>query len=390
MTALSTRTLSVEPPAWLEFGAGALATLPAALARVGQSRAFLVTDPGVRAAGLLDRVLAVLDSAQIEHAVFDGIRPNPTTDDLDAAGAQVRAFTQAAAAAVVAVGGGSALDAAKGIALLGRNPGSSREYDYRLDPPGPGLPVVAIPTTSGTGAETNGFGVIEDASARCKIYVGHGSVRPQVCILDPELTLGLPRAATAATGIDALVHGIESLASRGSTALSAAYAAQAVAMVSRWLPAAVEDGSDLEARAQLLLGAHLAGQALTLSGLGLVHGIGHSLTNHFHTPHGVALAAVLPEVLEFSAEAAQEPYRVAARAMGLAPTGSPAGDAAGFVAAVRDLAVGVGVRRPLAELGLTAELVPSVAKGAVDDVVTVNSPRLPSQHDVETILRRGL
>jgi alcohol dehydrogenase class IV len=380
---LAARMLSVEPPAWLEFGVGALATLPAALDRVGRDRAFVVTDPGVRAAGLLDRVLAVLDAVQVEHAVFDAIRPNPTTQDLDAAGAQVRAFTRSADAAVLAVGGGSALDSAKGIALLGCNPGSSADYDYRREPAGPGLPVIAIPTTAGTGAETNGFGVIEDAAAQCKIYVGHTSVRPKVCILDPELTVGLPRSATAATGIDALVHGIESLASRGSTALSAAYATQAVAMVSQWLPVAVEDGSDLEARAQLLLGAHLAGQALTLSGLGLVHGIGHSLTNHFHTVHGVALAAVLPEVLEFSADAARAPYRAAARAMGLS-------DEAGLVDAVRDLAVAVGVRRPLTELGLVADLVPSVAQGAVDDVVTANSPRMPTRADVEQLLHAAL
>jgi alcohol dehydrogenase class IV len=375
-SALAGRTLSVEPGARVEFGAGAVARLPDAVASLGQARAFVVTDPGVRAAGVLDRVLAVLVAAGLEHAVFDGIRPNPTTGDLDAAGRQARAF---GAAAVVAVGGGSALDAAKGIALLATNPGSAADFDHRREPPASGLPVVAVPTTAGTGAETNGFGVIEDPAARCKVYLGHRSVRPGVCILDPELTLGLPRAATAATGIDALVHGIESLASRGSSPLSAAYATQAVAMVSRWLPVAVDDGADLEARAQLLLGAHLAGRALTLSGLGLVHGIGHSLTNHFRTPHGVALAAVLPEVMAWCAQesaAARAAQATAALAMGVPDA----------VEAARALAEGIGVRRPLRELGLTAGTVGSVARGAVDDVVSANSPRRPTRDDVETLL----
>lgn len=376
-TALAGRTLSVEPGARIAFGAGTLATLPDAVASVGRTRAFVVTDPGVRAAGVLDRVVAVLAAAGVEHAVFDGVRANPTTDNLDVAGRQARAF---AGAAVVAVGGGSALDAAKGIALLATNPGSAAGFDACREPLRDGLPLVAVPTTAGTGAETNGFGVIEDPVARRKVYLGHSSVRPRVCILDPELTVGLPRAVTAATGIDALVHGIESLASRGASPLSVAYATQAVAMVSRWLPVAVEDGADLEARAQLLLGAHLAGRALTLSGLGLVHGIGHSLTNHFHTPHGVALAAVLPEVMTWCAQesaSAQAAYATAALAMGVPDA----------VDAAHALVDEIGVRRPLRELGLTPEAVGHVAQGAVDDVVTVNSPRPPTRDDVEVLLR---
>jgi alcohol dehydrogenase class IV len=381
---LAGRSLSIEPGARIEFGEGALATLPDAVVSVGRSRAFVVTDPGLRGAGVLGRVLAVLTSAGMEHEVFEGVRPNPSTTDLDAAGERVRAFCARAGAAVVALGGGSALDSAKGIALLGTNPGTAADFDYRREPPGPGLPVVAVPTTAGTGSETNEFGVIEDCAAQCKIYVGHSSVRPKVAILDPELTLGLPRAATAATGFDALVHGIESLASRGATPMSAAYATQAVAMVSRWLPIAVEDGSDLEARAQMLLGAHLAGRALTLSGLGLVHGIAHSLTNHLHTVHGVALAGVLPEVMQFCADgpddAARAAYRTVALAMGVADP----------IAASRELAEAIGVRVRLSALGLTTDTVDRVARGAVEDVVTANSPRTPTHPEVETLLHSAL
>lgn len=374
---LSATRLSIEPTARVEFGVGALTALPALVDAVGKRRAFVVTDPGIRTTGILDRVLGLLAAEGIEAGVFDGVAPNPTTAVLDSAAAAVRAFGDAA---VVAVGGGSALDSAKGIALLATNPGVAADYDYRMAPPLDGLPVIAIPTTAGTGAETNGFGVVEDVDAHCKIYVGHGSVRPAACILDPELTVGLPPSATAATGIDALVHGIESLASRGATPLSVAYAQQAVTLVHRWLPVAVADGTDLEARANLLLGAHLAGQALTLSGLGLVHGIAHSMSNHFHTVHGVALAAVLPEVMEFSRESAGEAFAVAARAMGVDDAVSGAGA----------IATEVGARKPLRELGLTDDTVPSVARGAVEDVVTANAPRLPTQADVEDLLRSAL
>src|SRR3954471_7008183 len=147
-------------------------------------------------------------------------------------------------AAVLALGGGSALDAAKGISLLAGNPDAAAADADRLWDAGDGLPLIAVPTTAGTGAETNGFGVTEDRCARRKVYIGHSSVKPRIAVLDPELTLGLPARVTAATGLDALVHGIESLASRGSTPFSAAYATQAVTLVGRWLPAAYRDGGD--------------------------------------------------------------------------------------------------------------------------------------------------
>ena len=376
----------------MEFGAGAIERLPDVLGSIGARLVVLLTDPGLRSLGLLDRVLDLLAARALSTEVFDAVRANPSTEDLDVAAGRVREFAAATSrpgdaeghhAVVVALGGGSVLDVAKGVALLATNPGRAVDYDYRRDPARPGLPVVAVPTTAGTGAETNGFGVVEDPVACCKIYVGHDSVRPRAAILDPELTLGLPPAATAATGVDALVHGIESLASRGSTAVSAGFARHAVALASRWLPVAVAHGEDIEARSQMLRAAHLAGCALTLSGLGLVHGIGHSLTNRFGTVHGVALAAVLPEVMTFCAhgsERARQAYAVAAQAMG-------AHDA---ISAAAELSAAVGTRRPLPELGLTASTMADVARGAVEDVVSHNSPRGASQADIEVLLRAAM
>ncbi|MFJ5259818.1 iron-containing alcohol dehydrogenase family protein [Streptomyces sp. NPDC088387] len=381
---LAHASLSVEPPCRVEFGAGSVARLPELIASVGRQRAFVVTDRGLRAAGVVERVLKILDSAGVEYAVYDEVAPNPSTGNVDAGAAKARAFGPAA---VVALGGGSVLDAAKGISLLVGNPDAvAADADHLWDA-ADGLPLVAIPTTSGTGAETNGFGVIEDAEAHRKVYIGHPSVKPRIALLDPELTLGLPGPATAATGIDALVHGIESLASRGANPFSVAYATQAVAMVSRALPLAYRDGADLEARAELMMGAHLAGQALTLSGLGLVHGIGHSLTAHTGTPHGVALAAVLEEVMEFTAPAAADAYERAGRAMRLA---TPAdGDwARACVAAVRELSGALDIKRPLVALGADRAMLPSIAAGAVADAVTKNAPRLPGEADVLEILGR--
>ena len=376
--------LSIDGICRVEFGPGRVDRLPELIGVTGHRRAFVVTDRGLRAAGVADRVLKTLDAAGIEYTVYDEVAPNPSTGNVDAGAARARAFGPAA---VVALGGGSVLDAAKGISLLVGNPDAvAADADHLWDA-ADGLPLVAIPTTSGTGAETNGFGVIEDAEAHRKVYLGHPSVRPQAALLDPELTLGLPAPATAATGIDALVHGIESLASRGANPFSVAYATQAVTLVSRALPLAYRDGSDLDARADLMMGAHLAGQALTLSGLGLVHGVGHALTAHTGTPHGVALAAVLEEVMEFGAPAARDAYEQAGRAMRLDPPAD--GDwARATVAAVREISAALGIKRPLRDLGADRAMLTSIAAGAVADAVTRNAPRIPDEAQVLEILER--
>ncbi len=361
--------LSVDLTGRTEFGPGVLSELPAFVTSLA-GRAFVVTDRGLRATGIVGRVEQILAAAGIEYAVHEDISPNPPTTEIDRGAARLREF---GSCAVIAVGGGSALDAAKGISLLAGNPGAAAADADRLrDTAADGLPLIAVPTTSGTGAETNGFGVTEDVCAHRKVYIGHSSVKPRIAVLDPELTLGLPARVTAATGLDALVHGIESLASVGSSPLSAAYATQAITLVGRWLPVAYRDGCDLEARSQLMFGAHLAGHALTLSGLGLVHGIGHALTAHTGTPHGVALASVLEEVMAYTRAA----HEVVAHALG----------AASAIPAVRSISSAIEIKRPLRELGVTRSQIPVIAADAVADAVTKNAPRRPTSLEVIDLL----
>jgi alcohol dehydrogenase class IV len=362
-----------------DFGAASVERLPDIVRRIGPTRVFLVTDAVLRRAGLVDRVRGLLDADGLETATYDAVEPNPTTRSLDRAGDDARSFGQST---VVALGGGSVLDTAKGVALLGANQGSVG--DLATATTRPGWPLVAIPTTAGSGAETNGFGVIEDASAHRKVYVGHDSVRPRHVVLDPELTVGLPRAATAATGMDALVHGIESLASLGATPESTEYAVRAIALVSGSLRRAVADGADLEARSQMLLAAHLAGLALTRSGLGLVHGIAHALTNHTGAVHGLALAAVLDEVMARTADAAGDAYHAAGRAMAVD------GGVEAVVAAVRTLADDVGASVSLRTLGVDESMLPSIAAGALADAVSVNHPRVFGVDEVEALLAARL
>ena len=350
----------------VDFGPGAMARLPGHLAALAARRVLVVTDPGLRAAGVVDAVVGPLAAGGTAVEVFDAVRGNPTVAVVEDGAEHARAL---GLDAVLALGGGSSLDAAKVIALLAPSPGARADGSGVM--PAAGLPLVAVPTTAGTGAETNGFGVLEDPVSRQKVYCGDASVVPRVAVLDPELTLGLPAAATAATGVDALVHGIESLASRGRDPMSEAFAAEAVRRAWVWLPVAVADGSDPRARAEMLVAAHLAGQALTRSGLGLVHGLAHALSLHTGAVHGPALAAVLPEVVAWSLDADPAGWGRAAEAAGL-PGAAALPDALGRLLEQVDTRVSV------ADLGAGPDDREALARTALADPVSRNAPRHPT------------
>lgn len=381
---MPTTSFTVAVPGTVHYGEGALRLLPDAVRSLGGASAFVVTDPGIRACGILDQVVELLADSGIRHGVFADTEPNPSLATIDCAASQARHLD---ADVVVAVGGGSSLDAAKAVSLVAAGTPSAREL-VGAGAPTPGRPLVAVPTTAGTGAETNGFGVIEDPQARRKVYIGDASVSPRVSILDPLLTVGLPAAATAATGVDAFVHAIESLTSRGRNPVSEAYAHHALRLTHAWLRRAVADGTDVEARGSMLLGSHLAGLALSISGLGLVHGIAHAVTARTGTPHGLALASVLGQVLEYNLPSSGPEYQAAA--VDMAATAPGGGDPRDAVSAARALVEDVGAYRPLAGHGVTAEMVPDLARTALADPVTRNTPRLPDEQDVRRLLLAAL
>ncbi len=366
----------------IRFGAGSVTQLPEVVASLGKKKVFIVTDPGVAAAGVLAKIEAILSSAGIESLSYAEIKPNPTTTLIDAA---AKVGITGGVDCIVALGGGSSLDSSKGIALVVANPTfSSAKFDYSITPDRPALPIIAIPTTSGTGSETNNWGVIDDPIRQCKFYVGDASTTPVAAILDPELTLGLPPRPTAGTGIDALTHAIESLTSKGSTPVSAAYAHQAVKLISHALPIAVKDGQNVDARGDMLMGAHLAGLALTLSGLGLVHGIAHSVSAHVGAAHGEALATVLPEVMQFNSRAVSDIYASVGNDMGVSANSDTA------IEAVRDLADSINIRNSLSHYGVKQEMVADIAKTVLADSVTSNNPIAPSDGEVQAILTSRL
>jgi alcohol dehydrogenase len=371
---LNTQRLTIGTGAKTVFGAGTIGELSHVVKALGGTRAFLVTDAGLVASGLIARVQAQLVDAGLEVDVYAELRANPASEDV-AAGARAlrRHFGHAI---VVGLGGGTSLDGAKGIALAAANDVTITELDYRNEPANPGLPVIAVPTTAGTGSETNSFAVIEDHEAHRKFYIGHASVAPRAVILDPELTMGLPPGATGATGMDALTHALESLMARNPNPFSHGLDLEVVRMVHRWLPIAMESGDDLEARAQMLLAAHLAGLAFANTGLGLAHALGHTLSALLGTPHGVALAVVLPSVMELNLEA---------RSAQLAEVGALLG--ADPIDEVCGLRARLRMPSTLAELGLTEAMVDRLVQGALDDVVLANNPIQPSPEELGALVR---
>jgi alcohol dehydrogenase len=376
--------IAPKPAAY--FDQGAIKQLPAIVRETGADAVMIVTDAALAQTPVIGTATYELAEAEIPVHVFTGVHPNPTTDDL-AAGAAAVAEADGKRVALVAVGGGSPIDAAKGIALAAVNPQRGRDLDYRNNFAVPGLPIVAVPTTAGTGAETNAFGVVTDPETHRKFYVGHATTMPAAAILDPELTVGLPPSVTAATGMDALTHALESYLSINHNPWSDGIALQVIKMVSGNLPRAVDDGKDLDARSQLLLAAHMAGVAMANTGLGICHAIGHSLGGRWNIAHGVTLTMVLPDVLRFNLPVRTERTADIAFALGVGDTHADTDrNAAAAIDAVAGLRERVGLTKRLGDFGISEADYAQIAADALDDEVLANTPRQPTAADIAAIL----
>lgn len=387
---LSERHLDIALRNRVVFGVGAIERLPELVAMAGRSRVFVVTDPGVVASGVIDRVTSVLAAAGVPAGVYAEVEPNPGTTSVLRGSAALTSFG-VADTAIMPVGGGSSMDSAKAIAFHAVNGGEVLALGYHREDVTPGGPLIAVPTTAGTGAETNTYGVITDEAAGRKDYVGHPSLLPMSTILDPALTIGLPHAATAATGIDAMTHSLESLMSANPNPFAEAMALGVIRTIGEWLPRAVADGADIEARAQLLMASHLAGVGQASgTGVGLVHALGHAIGTRGSLPHGLALAVVEPEVLAFYADQPglrdRELHLVGVALGAASPSEMPATGAIAAIGALRGFLAALGLRPRLGALGLDDALLDIVARDAIEDAAIDNSPRLPSFAEARGIL----
>lgn len=383
---LSTSRIDLQPLPRIVFTAGAVASLPQHVGVAGGKHAVIITDAGLVKAGIVAPVVQQLKDAGIESTVFDGVEPNPTTDNVLAGGEVARGAKDAV---IVAIGGGSSLDAAKAIGLSAANPGPVDNLKFGQPLEHPSLPIIAVPTTSGTGSENNMFAMITGEGR--KLYVAHPSARPVVAVLDPQLTLGLPKVPTATCGMDVLTHAIEALVARGSNPYTDAMSLEAIRMVAQSLPTAYEHGDDLEARSQLLLASNMASIAFGTAGLGICHGCGHPLSARFNLPHGQTLATLLPGVMAFNMDVAQAKYARVAAAMGVAdPAKSEADNAAAAIEAVRKLRATVNTDKTLTELGVGEDALGQLAADALQDFVTMTNPKQVTAEDALALYRAAL
>jgi alcohol dehydrogenase len=369
------------------FGVGAIERLPELVAAAGGSRVFVVTDPGVRGAGIVDPILDRLAAAGFSTGLFGEVEPNPAAATVERGASNLRDFGLSGTV-VVAIGGGSAMDAAKAIDLRAANDRPVWELEYDGPHLAPGLPIVAVPTTAGTGAEAHSFAVITHEEIGRKDYIGHPSLLPVATILDPGLTVGLPPAVTAATGIDAMTHSLESLLSAVPNPFAEATALGVIRTVGAWLRQAVADGRDLEARSRMLVASHLAGVGQASgTGVGLVHALGHSIGTRGKVAHGTALATVLPEVLKFYLGTRDRELALVGIALGVASAAESESTAAAVaIGAIDKLLRDVDQRPSLRQLGFDDALLDVVAQDAIDDAAIDNSPRLPTRHEARAIL----
>jgi alcohol dehydrogenase len=358
------------------FEAGASKRLSSLAAPVlkGAKRLFFVTDKGVRGAGLIDDALAALDADGFDVFVYDEVVADPPEAVVLEAAGKAREF---GAEAIIAFGGGSPMDTAKVVSLLaGGDQPLSEMYgveQVRVS----GLPSIMIPTTAGTGSEVTNVAVIT-TGATSKRGIASGALYADMAILDPELTLGLPRHATAATGIDAMVHAIEAYTNkRSKNPVSDALALAALKKLQGAILTACDAPSDLEARGDMLLGAMLAGQAFSNSPVGAVHAMAYPLGGIFHVPHGLSNSVVLPPVLKFNAAAAENLYAEMAGHLGLAAS------SAALITEMERIADATGIETRLSQLGISHNDIPRMAEDvAANDRLLPNNPRELTYDDI--------
>ncbi len=371
-----------EAPARLTFGVGALAKLPELIAGMG-TRALVVSDPGIAKAGILDRVHGLLQDAGVSGDAFTQVEPNPSVETVHAAHDM---FRRSRAAFVVAAGGGSAMDVGKVVAVLAAHGGTVHDYEGIGKVSGPGVPVVAIPTTAGTGSEVTVFAVITDRLRKFKMTVGSPHIVPQVELCDPELTLSMPPPLTAATGMDALTHAIECYVNTVHHPIAKTLALEAMRLIGRSLRTAYASGRNLSTRTAMLLASTMAAMAFTRTRLGNVHAMSHPLGAHFDVPHGVANAILLPYVMVWNLIACYDTYPQIAQALGERVAGLSVREAAEVaVEAVRRLSRDVGIPERLRDVGVTREGIPRMAEDAMKSGNILVNPRATTQPEIAAL-----
>ncbi len=339
--------------------------------------AFIVTDAFIAKTGFVEQVKSNL-SFGVQSTIFDQVEADPSLDTITSG---THLFMQSEADMIIAIGGGSAIDAAKAIKYFACHADLTRAAPF----------FVAVPTTSGTGSEVTSISVVTDKKNDLKIPLQDESLIPDQAILDARFTRTMPPSVTAATGMDVLTHAIEAYVSNESNLFTSIYAETAIKIVFKYLPRAYQNGEDMEAREQMLIASCMAGMAFNNSGLGITHSIAHSLGGLFHIPHGVANAVILPYVVEFNSFNACTRYQQIANSLGLESASMDEGTAS-LLKAIVDLNAYLNIPSRVQELNINEHKymshVSTMANNILHDICTATNPKHPSYADVESLLHK--
>ncbi|MGZ8178539.1 iron-containing alcohol dehydrogenase [Williamsia sp. SKLECPSW1] len=380
--------VTIALPRLVHVGAGAVERLGSVVTTIGVRRPVLVTDRFMVDSGVADRVMDLLTTAGVTPTLFDGAVPDPTTDSLGPGLDVVRA---ADADALIGLGGGSPMDTAKALAVLAVTGGTIADHRAPGSYSGPALPIVAIPTTAGSGSEATQFTVITDSATDEKMLCPGLSFLPIATVVDVDLTMSMPARLSADTGVDALTHAIEAYVSRKANPISDGLALAAMRTIAGALRRVWADGSDREARAAMMVAATQAGMAFSNASVALVHGMSRPIGGHFHVAHGLSNAMLLPAVTRFSVDSAVDRYADCARAMRVAP--DSADDRTAAYALVDELArLCVDVEVPTPESHGIAEepweeRLPVMAQQALASGSPANNPRVPDVDEIVGLYR---
>ena len=365
------------------FGAGSIKVIPEEVARRQFKKAFIVTDKELIRFNVAQKVTKVLEDSGIPYEIYDNVKPNPTIENVQSG---VKSFVASGADFILAIGGGSSIDTAKGIGIITTNPEFSdvRSLEGVAPTKNKSVPIIAVPTTAGTAAEVTINYVITDEEAVKKMVCVDANDIPVLSIIDAEMMVSMPKGLTAATGMDALTHAIEGYITKGAWVMSDMFELKAIELIAKYLEKAVFEPNNLEARDGMATAQYIAGMGFSNVGLGIVHSMAHQLGAVYDTPHGVANALLLPYVMEYNAEAAGEKYREIARLMGVHNVDSMSIEEynRAAVRAVIQLSRNIGIPEKLVDIGAKEEDLPRLAKMAYLDVCTPGNPRTASEADI--------
>lgn len=371
------------------FGKGAIKEVVTEANKNHFKKALVVTDKDLLKFNVATKVTAILDEAGLDYEIFDEIVPNPTIKDVQAG---VKACQSAQADHIIAIGGGSVIDTAKAIGIIVTNPEFSDVLSLEgvADTKNKTLPILAVPTTSGTAAEVTINYVITDKANERKFVCVDPHDIPVDAFIDSDMMLGMPKGLCAATGMDALTHAIEGYITKGAWEMTDMLHLQAIEVIAKSLRDSVA-GSE-KGREQMALGQYLAGMGFSNVGLGLVHGMAHPLSAHYDTPHGVACATLLPKIMDYNKEYTGERYREIARRFGIADADKMPLDQVreAAVQAVKQLGIDVGIPQNLRELGVKEEDILQIAADAYRDVCTPGNPRETTLEEISELYRSML